>query len=38
VIPPDAVLIFDLKLLAVAPQQPGMGGIEAPQGEAVAPQ
>ena len=34
VIPPDSLLIFDVKLLAVAPQQPGMGGIGLPpQGE-----
>lgn len=34
VIPPDSLLIFDVKLLAVAPQQPGMGGIGMPpQGE-----
>lgn len=34
VIPPDALLIFDVRLLAVAPQQPGMGGIGMPpQGE-----
>jgi FKBP-type peptidyl-prolyl cis-trans isomerase len=33
VIPPDALLVFDLHLLAVAPQQPGMGGIGAPHGE-----
>ncbi len=38
VIPPDAVLIFDLKLLAIAPQQPGMGGIGAPQGDSSAVQ
>lgn len=34
VIPADALLIFDVRLLAVAPQQPGMGGIGMPpQGE-----
>jgi FKBP-type peptidyl-prolyl cis-trans isomerase len=27
VIPPNALLTFDVKLLAVAPQAPGMGGI-----------
>ena len=27
VIPPDALLVFDVKLLAVQPQAPGMGGI-----------
>lgn len=29
-IPPNALLVFDLKLLAIAPQAPGMGGIGAP--------
>lgn len=33
VIPPNALLIFDVTLLAIAPQQPGMGGIEAPNAE-----
>lgn len=33
VIPPNALLIFDVTLLAIAPQQPGMGGIEAPNTE-----
>lgn len=28
-IPPNALLVFDLKLLAIAPQAPGMGGIGA---------
>jgi len=38
VIPPNALLVFDLKLLAVAPQQPGMGGIGMPpHGEVGAP-
>jgi hypothetical protein len=32
VIPPNALLIFDIHLLAVQPQQPGMGGISAPNG------
>jgi len=32
VIPPNAVLIFDIHLLAVQPQQPGMGGIGVPNG------
>jgi len=32
VIPPNALLIFDIHLLAVHPQQPGMGGISAPNG------
>jgi FKBP-type peptidyl-prolyl cis-trans isomerase len=31
-IPPNSVLIFDVHLLAVQPQQPGMGGISAPNG------
>jgi len=30
VIPPNALLVFDVKLLAIAPQAPGMGGIGAP--------
>jgi len=30
VIPPGAALVFDIKLLAIAPQQPGMGGIGMP--------
>lgn len=30
VIPPGAALVFDIKLLAIAPQAPGMGGIGAP--------
>lgn len=33
VIPPNALLIFDVTLLAIAPQQPGMGGIEAPSAD-----
>ena len=32
VIPPNALLIFDIHLLAVQPQQPGMGGIGGPNG------
>lgn len=31
-IPPNALLIFDVKLLAVAPQEPGMGGLGAMHG------
>jgi len=30
-IPPNSLLIFDVKLLALAPQQPGIGGIGVPQ-------
>jgi FKBP-type peptidyl-prolyl cis-trans isomerase len=30
VIPPNALLVFDVTLLAIAPQQPGMGGIAPP--------
>ena len=38
VIPPNALLVFDIKLLAVAPQAPGMGGIGMPpHGEVGAP-
>lgn len=33
VIPPNALLVFDVTLLAVSPQQPGMGGLGAPHGE-----
>jgi FKBP-type peptidyl-prolyl cis-trans isomerase FkpA len=33
VIPPNALLVFDVTLLAIAPQQPGMGGIAPPGAE-----
>ena len=35
VIPPNALLVFDVKLLAVQPQAPGMGGIGGMPGGAM---